>query len=189
MICVYTPDYQDTSQVMRVENLMRSAGLAGDLLYKPDIFSTLGIYRSNKWGFRASIYTSKAMLLEGRSRITIAGSERCYYNSSKGFQCPEDLDIDKVKLQIFYYNFRYKCIFKITAKINASITKPLPQIVSPPTKQETAEESLTDLVEKCNETEKVQKEKVSTSDKFGDDLAKKLGMLGLQSLDEMTKRI
>ena len=80
-----------------MENLMRSAGMAGDLLYKPDIFSTLGIYRSNKWGFRASIYTSKAMLLEGRSRITIAGSERCYYNSSKGFQCPEDLDIDKVK--------------------------------------------------------------------------------------------
>ena len=118
VICVYTPDYQDTrytifityhhnitkllfSQVMRVENLMRSAGMAGDLLYKPDIFSTLGIYRSNKWGFRASIYTSKAMLLEGRSRITIAGSERCYYNSSKGFQCPEDLDIDKVNCTSF----------------------------------------------------------------------------------------
>ena len=82
---------------MRVEKLMRSAWLAGDLMYMPDIFSTLGIYRSNKWGFRAIIYTSKAMLLEGRSRITIAGWERCYYNSSQGLQCQEDLDIDKVK--------------------------------------------------------------------------------------------
>jgi len=172
VICVYTPDYQDTSQVMRVENLIRSAGMAGDLLYKPDIFSTLGIYRSNKWGFRASIYTSKAMLLEGRSRITIAGSERCYYNSSKGFQCPEDLDIDK-----------------ITAKINASITKPLPQVEAPPTKEQIAEEALTDLVGKFAETENVGKEEGRKSDKFGDDLARKLGMLGIQSLDEMTKKI
>ena len=84
---------------------MRSAGLVGDLLYKR------GIYRSNKWGFRASIYKSKAMLLEGRSRITIAGSERCYYNSSKAFQCPEDLDIVKVIINIFFYKC-YKNIFR-----------------------------------------------------------------------------
>ena len=78
VICVYTPNYQDTSQVMHVENPMRSTGQAGDFLYKPDIFSTLGINRSNKWGFRASIYTSKVMLQEGRSRITSFGSETCH---------------------------------------------------------------------------------------------------------------
>ena len=96
VICVYNPDYTDVAQVMRVENLMRSAGIVSDLLYKPDIFSALGIYRNNKWGFRASIYSSRVMVMEGRSRITIAGSEMSYYNSSKGFEYPDDLDISKV---------------------------------------------------------------------------------------------
>ena len=84
------------AQVMRVENLIRSAGVSNDLLYKPDIFSALGIYRNNKWGFRATIYTSRVVLAEGRSKISIAGSEKFYYNSSKGFESPEDLDNEKV---------------------------------------------------------------------------------------------
>ena len=96
VICVYNPNYQDVAQVMRVENLMRSAGVTTDLLYKPDIFSALGIYRNNKWGFRATIYSSRVMLAEGRSKISIAGSEKFYHNSSKGFESPQDLDNEKV---------------------------------------------------------------------------------------------
>ena len=96
VVCVYNPDYQDTNQVMRVENLLRSAGAVGDLLYKPDIFSTLGIYRNNKWGFRPTIYTSRAILNEGRSKINIVGSEKFYINSSKGFEKPDSLDMQKV---------------------------------------------------------------------------------------------
>ena len=42
---------------------------------------------------------------------------------------------------------------------------------------------------KFAETENVGKEEGRKSDKFGDDLARKLGMLGIQSLDEMTKKI
>ena len=34
VICVYNPDYTDTAQVMRVENLMRSAGSFQDLLVR-----------------------------------------------------------------------------------------------------------------------------------------------------------
>ena len=96
VVCVYNPDYQDTNQVMRVENLLRSAGAVGDLLYKPDIFSTLGIYRNNKWGFRPTIYTSRVILNEGRSKINIVGSEKFYINSSKGFEKPDSLDMQKV---------------------------------------------------------------------------------------------
>ena len=96
VICVYNPNYQDVAQVMRVENLMRSAGVTTGLLYKPDIFSALGIYRNNKWGFRATIYSSRVMLAEGRSKISIAGSEKFYHNSSKGFESPQDLDNEKV---------------------------------------------------------------------------------------------
>ena len=113
VICIYNPNYQDVAQVMRVENLLRSAGLRTDLLYKPDIFSALGIYRNNKWGFRATIYTSMAMLAEGRSKISIAGSKKFYHNSSKGFESPEDLDNDKVRLFSFIGKVCFTCLIII----------------------------------------------------------------------------
>lgn len=59
---------------MRIESLLRSAGVLGELLYKPDIFSTLGIYRNNSWGFRPSIYSSRVIISQGSSRITLAGT-------------------------------------------------------------------------------------------------------------------
>eukprot|EP00092_Neocalanus_flemingeri_P037012 GFUD01040295.1.p1 GENE.GFUD01040295.1~~GFUD01040295.1.p1 ORF type:complete len:439 (-),score=165.05 GFUD01040295.1:19-1335(-) len=89
VICVYNTDYKDTEQVMRVENLMRSAGVETLLNYKPDIFSALGIYRNNKWGFRPTIYCSRVMLMEGKSRVETVGTGNWYYNSSKGLQYPE----------------------------------------------------------------------------------------------------
>ena len=104
VMMVYNPDYQDITQVMRVENLIRSAGVVSDLLYKPDIFSALGIYRNNKWGFRASIFSSRVMVMEGRSRITIAGSEVSYYNSNKGFEYPDNLDISEVIIVIDFFS-------------------------------------------------------------------------------------
>ena len=57
---------------MRVENLLRSAGVLEDLHYKPDIFSTLGIYINNIWGFRPTIYSSRMTDSPGRSRVTMA---------------------------------------------------------------------------------------------------------------------
>jgi len=89
VICVYNTDYKDTEQVMRVENLMRSAGVETVLNYKPDIFSALGIYRNNKWGFRPTIYSSRAMFMEGKSRVETVGTGNWYYNSSKGLQYPD----------------------------------------------------------------------------------------------------
>jgi len=88
VICVYNTDYKDTEQVMRVETLLRSAGVTTNLTYKPDIFSALGIYRNNKWGFRPTIYHSRVMLMEGRSKIEVVGTKQWYYNSSKGLQHP-----------------------------------------------------------------------------------------------------
>ena len=56
--------------------------------YKPDIFSTLGIYRNNKWGFRPTIYRSTALMMEGKSRVESAGTGKWFYNSSKGVEFP-----------------------------------------------------------------------------------------------------
>jgi len=100
VICVYNMDYQDTEQVMRVENLVRCAGVATVLNYKPDIFSALGIYRNNKWGFRPTIYSSKVMTLEGRSRIETVGTGKWYYNSSKGLQYPPNQEDENRKKDV-----------------------------------------------------------------------------------------
>jgi len=99
VICVYTP-FIDTVQLMRVENLIRLAGIVSELKYKPDIFTHLGIYRGNKWGFKPSIFSSKFMPLERKSQIRIVGSENSYFNSREGFENPEDLDFDKITAQI-----------------------------------------------------------------------------------------
>ena len=79
-------DYKDTEQVMRVENLMRSAGVTTIFTYKPDIFSALGIYRNNKWGCRPTIYSSRVMVMDGKSRVEMVGTNKWYYNTSKGLQ-------------------------------------------------------------------------------------------------------
>ena len=95
VICVYNTNYKDTEQVMRVENLLRSAGVTTVLTYKPDIFSALGIYRNNKWGFRPTIYSSRVMLMEGKSRVETVGTGDWYYNSSKGLQYPTGMEVSK----------------------------------------------------------------------------------------------
>ena len=63
-------------QVMKAESLLRAAGVLGDLHYKPDIFTYLGIYRNNIWGFRPSIYMSKMAKHQKKSKITVTGTGR-----------------------------------------------------------------------------------------------------------------
>ena len=74
VLVIYNSLYTDTQQVMRVENRLRSVGLYLPLSYKPDVFSALGIYRNNRWGFRPTIYTSRVIMAEGRSRVETAGT-------------------------------------------------------------------------------------------------------------------
>ena len=62
--------------------------MASPLYYKSDIFSALGIYRNNRWGFRPTIYTSRCLVTEGRSRVETVGTGECYYNSSKRLERP-----------------------------------------------------------------------------------------------------
>ena len=88
VICVYNTDYRDTMQVMKVENLIRSIGVSTDLTYKPDIFSALGIYRNNEWGFRPTIYHS--MVVGERSKIVVVGTSKWYYNTNRGLEHPSN---------------------------------------------------------------------------------------------------
>ncbi len=59
---------------MKAESLLRSTKVLVDLHYKPDIFTILGIYRNNNWGFRPSIYMSKMARPGKKSKITFTGT-------------------------------------------------------------------------------------------------------------------
>jgi Bles03-like protein len=58
LICVYTANYLDTSDVQRVRDRLRSLGFDAVLYYKPDLCTYLQIYRKNFPRLRASRYSS-----------------------------------------------------------------------------------------------------------------------------------
>ena len=61
VICVYTEDYTDAEDVMRVERELRSLGITEVLFYKPDIYTHLNIYANNPYYINASVYSSAGM--------------------------------------------------------------------------------------------------------------------------------
>ncbi|KAJ7357824.1 hypothetical protein OS493_022634 [Desmophyllum pertusum] len=59
VICVYTEDFTNEEQVRAVEKGLKEVGVTAQMLYKPDIYTTLGIYRNNRWRLKPTIYTSQ----------------------------------------------------------------------------------------------------------------------------------
>ena len=59
VICVYTDDFTRKGDVWAAENRLRELGITETLRYKPDVYTTLGIYVGNEWGIRPTIYESK----------------------------------------------------------------------------------------------------------------------------------
>ena len=59
VICVYTEDFTDEEQVRAVEKGLKEVGVTAQMRYKPDIYTTLGIYRNNPWRLKPTIYTSQ----------------------------------------------------------------------------------------------------------------------------------
>ncbi|KAI1362395.1 hypothetical protein F5Y08DRAFT_276413 [Xylaria arbuscula] len=64
LICVYTQDFSNISDVTRVAEKLRQLGLTRGkpLYYKPDVYTYLGIASSNPWEMRASIYDTRSLL-------------------------------------------------------------------------------------------------------------------------------
>ena len=60
VICVYTEDFDNEEEVWAVEKSLRKLGITDVLHYKPNIYTTLGIYLGNEWGIRPTIYLSRA---------------------------------------------------------------------------------------------------------------------------------
>lgn len=66
LTCVYTKDFTDTDDVLRVLEELVKMGLVEEhsrgIYYKCDAYTWLDIYRDNEYGLPASIYSSKEML-------------------------------------------------------------------------------------------------------------------------------
>ncbi|KAL4613035.1 hypothetical protein GN956_G23329 [Arapaima gigas] len=59
VICIYNQTFTNEEQVMRLDAVIRAAGVKCPLFYKPDVYSYLGIYRNNRWKLCPTIYESK----------------------------------------------------------------------------------------------------------------------------------
>lgn len=58
VICVYTDDYTNEADVLRVESALRELGVTGRLSYKPDIYTECGIYYRNAWNLKPTVFTT-----------------------------------------------------------------------------------------------------------------------------------
>ncbi|XP_069015231.1 UPF0696 protein C11orf68 homolog [Embiotoca jacksoni] len=59
VICAYNQKFTEESEVMRLDCVIRAAGVKCPLSYKPDVYTNLGIYRNNRWKLCPTIYESK----------------------------------------------------------------------------------------------------------------------------------
>ena len=69
VICVYNDDFTDHDAVLTCERDLRGLGITHTMYYKPDVYTYLNIYSSNKWGLKPTIYTSYFNKGQGKSQI------------------------------------------------------------------------------------------------------------------------
>ena len=62
LICIYVEDFSNKKEVKRVLQGIIALGFFVSKGFKPDIFTTLGIYGGNKWRLQTSIYKPKDVL-------------------------------------------------------------------------------------------------------------------------------
>ncbi|KAI1264548.1 DUF1917-domain-containing protein [Xylariaceae sp. FL1019] len=64
LICVYTADFSNRDDVIRVAERLKALGLTArkPLYYKPDAYTYLGIASQNPWEIKASIYSTQTLL-------------------------------------------------------------------------------------------------------------------------------
>ena len=77
LICIYTEDFSDMEDVRRVLKRLVGMGLVNgkgpwgeerNIYYKADAFTHLGIDSKNDWGLKASLFSSRDVLAEGKGK-------------------------------------------------------------------------------------------------------------------------
>ena len=69
VLLIYNDDFTNHEQVLDLENRIRAIGIKAQLIYKPDVYTYIGIYRNNVWGLRPTIYRSDFDVLAGHSKV------------------------------------------------------------------------------------------------------------------------
>ena len=59
LICVYNQNFFNKTEVFEAEASLRKIYFGRTLVYKPDIFTYLGIYRQNQWNINPTLFVSK----------------------------------------------------------------------------------------------------------------------------------
>ncbi|KAF1963437.1 DUF1917-domain-containing protein [Byssothecium circinans] len=77
LICVYTKDFRDKEDILRVLQELVSMGVVGSgrpIHYKSDSYTLIGVYRqtADDYGLRASLHSSHKMLSEAKLAKTAA---------------------------------------------------------------------------------------------------------------------
>ena len=57
IMLISTEDWTDEEKTMSVARVIRDLGITGKLVYKPDLYSTLQIFRSNIYNLKPSVYS------------------------------------------------------------------------------------------------------------------------------------
>lgn len=69
VICVYNDDFTNQEEVNLLEGAIRKIGIKCPMVYKPDVYTYLGVYRRNKWHLCPSIYKSVYEITSKQSKI------------------------------------------------------------------------------------------------------------------------
>jgi hypothetical protein len=57
MMSIITLDWTDEEKTMKVAKIVRKLGIKYELKYKPNLYSSLDIFRNNIYNLRPSIYS------------------------------------------------------------------------------------------------------------------------------------
>lgn len=71
VICILHRDMNNEEEIKQIEKVLRAIPIRNDMTYKPNIFSTIGIYRQNKFKLRPTIYTSNKEVKDGVEEFVV----------------------------------------------------------------------------------------------------------------------
>lgn len=69
VLCIYNNDFTNYEQVMNSEQAIRQMGIKSKLLYKPDVYTHLGVYSGNPWNLVPNILISNYDIVRRTSVI------------------------------------------------------------------------------------------------------------------------
>ncbi|KAF2800588.1 DUF1917-domain-containing protein [Melanomma pulvis-pyrius CBS 109.77] len=99
LICVYTKDFRDKNDVLRVLQELFKMGLVGPgrgIYYKSDLYTLLDIYGKNaaEYGLQASLYSSQKMLAEAKLSKPSPIPQKKQTTLNGVFRSSDHMDID-----------------------------------------------------------------------------------------------